>query len=369
MVHHRGRPGVRENYEAPCSSLRQCAWRSAGWSRWRAAPACRRTSSACRRARSRYRRHAPRPRLGAAGRGQPRQDRHPSARQCPRRVRRAGRAGARRRAQPRRAVLHLARRHDRQPALRGAVGRGRARRARAAAARRQQHARARRRPDRRSTRIRTSRCGCSTRSPIAAFASASSSRTSRASTGACTTSRSPRTTRRRSSAGATSATNTSAPTPRWRSATSTSSPSARWCARSRASFDAYWNSESAYPAASLIRAAPMAQRRCAKSGRSSTAARRRRSTSMRCAPPRWCASCWRGSLPLEWAPARVVSDDPSKVLHPPERTDLHMLPRLVGGARRAGAPARPRLAVLRADEGRRRRRCARLPSAACRCAS
>src|SRR4029077_17933087 len=30
----------------------------------------------------------------------------------------------------------------------------------------------------------------------------------------------------------------------------------------------------------------------------------------------------------EWAPARMVSDDPSKVLHPPERRDLHMLQKL-----------------------------------------
>jgi putative cardiolipin synthase len=35
-----------------------------------------------------------------------------------------------------------------------------------------------------------------------------------------------------------------------------------------------------------------------------------------------------GDMPLEWAPARVVSDDPSKVLHPPERRDLHMLQKL-----------------------------------------
>jgi putative cardiolipin synthase len=44
-----------------------------------------------------------------------------------------------------------------------------------------------------------------------------------------------------------------------------------------------------------------------------------------------------GTLPLEWATARVVSDDPSKVLHPPERTELHMLPRLEAAL---GAPQR-----------------------------
>jgi putative cardiolipin synthase len=35
-----------------------------------------------------------------------------------------------------------------------------------------------------------------------------------------------------------------------------------------------------------------------------------------------------GSLPLDWATARVVADSPSKVLHPPERKDLHMLTQL-----------------------------------------
>jgi len=32
-----------------------------------------------------------------------------------------------------------------------------------------------------------------------------------------------------------------------------------------------------------------------------------------------------GELPLEWSAARVIYDDPSKVLAPPERTDLHMM--------------------------------------------
>jgi cardiolipin synthase C len=44
-----------------------------------------------------------------------------------------------------------------------------------------------------------------------------------------------------------------------------------------------------------------------------------------------------GTLPLEWAHAHVVSDDPSKVLAPPERTELHMLPRLEAAV---GAPQR-----------------------------
>ena len=42
-------------------------------------------------------------------------------------------------------------------------------------------------------------------------------------------------------------------------------------------------------------------------------------------------------LPLQWVPARVVQDDPSKVLHPPERDELLMLPRLEAAL---GKPAR-----------------------------
>ena len=68
---------------------------------------------------------------------------------------------ARRRTQPRRAVLHLARRHDRRPAVRRAVAGRRARRARAPAARRRTTPRASTRRSRRSMRTRTSRCGCS----------------------------------------------------------------------------------------------------------------------------------------------------------------------------------------------------------------
>jgi cardiolipin synthase C len=89
------------------------------------------------------------------------------------------------------------------------------------------------------------------------------------------------------------------------------------------SFDAYWNSESAYPAASLIRRTDQqtpwaAVRDDPAAGKYLEAVR---------ATP-LLRELLAGTLPLEWAPARVVSDDPSKVLHPPERTELHMLPRL-----------------------------------------
>ena len=44
-----------------------------------------------------------------------------------------------------------------------------------------------------------------------------------------------------------------------------------------------------------------------------------------------------GKLPLEWVDARLVQDDPSKVLHPPDRKDLHMLPRLESALGKPGS--------------------------------
>ena len=49
-----------------------------------------------------------------------------------------------------------------------------------------------------------------------------------------------------------------------------------------------------------------------------------------------------GTVPLEWVAARLVSDDPLKIVHPPERKDLQMLPRL---QRALGAPANELLLV------------------------
>jgi putative cardiolipin synthase len=101
-------------------------------------------------------------------------------------------------------------------------------------------------------------------------------------------------------------------------------------------FDAYWNSPSAYPAASLIpksRATGDARDTWDKLHERPEAARYvealRRTTLVRDLLAR--------SLQLDWTQARVVSDDPSKVLNPPEKTELHMLPRLqaaVGEPRR-----------------------------------
>ena len=99
-----------------------------------------------------------------------------------------------------------------------------------------------------------------------------------------------------------------------------------------ASFDAYWNSESAYPAASLIRRTEPQTPWAAMREHPDAV---KYLDAVRATP--LLGRLLAGSLPLEWAQARVVSDDPSKVLAPPERTELHMLPRLEAAV---GAPQR-----------------------------
>ena len=94
-------------------------------------------------------------------------------------------------------------------------------------------------------------------------------------------------------------------------------------------FDLYWNSESAYPAASVI---PRATRDGAARLREGWEKTReqpdalRYVTAVRGTP--LVRQLLEGELQLEWTTARVIHDDPSKVLQPPERTELHMLPRL-----------------------------------------
>ena len=104
-------------------------------------------------------------------------------------------------------------------------------------------------------------------------------------------------------------------------------------------FDAYWNSASAYPVAALIRpAGPQAGERVRAAWTRLNADPR--ATHYRGGPARHrhrAAAHRRRAWPLEWAPARMVSDDPAKVLHPPERKDLHMLPLLEAAL---GRPAR-----------------------------
>jgi putative cardiolipin synthase len=97
------------------------------------------------------------------------------------------------------------------------------------------------------------------------------------------------------------------------------------------SFDAYWNSESAYPAASLVTTPP----RKMWQHTADDPAAAKYLDAIRATP--LVKDLLAGGHPLEWAPARLVSDDPAKVLQPPERSELHMLPRLVAAL---GEPAR-----------------------------
>lgn len=101
-------------------------------------------------------------------------------------------------------------------------------------------------------------------------------------------------------------------------------------------FDRYWNSPSAWPAASLLappphdtlertRAAWPAMRARPQAQRYLEAVRRMALSERLLA----------GTLPLEWVPAHVVSDDPSKVLLPPERADVQLLPHLEAALGRA----------------------------------
>jgi len=96
-----------------------------------------------------------------------------------------------------------------------------------------------------------------------------------------------------------------------------------------AQFDAYWNSASAYPAASLFPPASQsdAERQRAEWKRASAGPSAVRYLHALGATP-LVKELLGGRLPLQWVPAHVVTDDPDKVLHPPGRRDLHMLPRL-----------------------------------------
>ena len=95
------------------------------------------------------------------------------------------------------------------------------------------------------------------------------------------------------------------------------------------SFDTYWNSASAYPVASLLPRPSDALR----------AQLRDEWTTVRDAPPagryleavrnqRFVEAILAGTLSVEWVSARLLADDPAKVVKPPEDTALHMLPQL-----------------------------------------
>jgi cardiolipin synthase C len=95
-----------------------------------------------------------------------------------------------------------------------------------------------------------------------------------------------------------------------------------------AAFDVYWNSASAYPAASLIPPpAPESATQIRAAWRDEKGPQAERyGEALRTTP--LVRQLLAGELPLEWTHAHVLHDDPAKVLHPPEMRELHMLPRL-----------------------------------------
>jgi len=94
-------------------------------------------------------------------------------------------------------------------------------------------------------------------------------------------------------------------------------------------FDLFWNSEPAYPAANVIPAigrdeATRVREAWAIAGQQSDALRYVSAVS----DTPLVRALLNGELKLEWTTAQVIHDDPSKVLHSRESTELHMLPRL-----------------------------------------
>jgi len=105
-----------------------------------------------------------------------------------------------------------------------------------------------------------------------------------------------------------------------------------------AQFDAYWSSESAYPLASLVPAADASAAATVREAWSRLSAGAEaaqyldavRETAL-------VQELVAGKLEVEWVSARLVSDDPDKVLHPPERRDVQMGPRLQAAMGRPSA--------------------------------
>ncbi len=95
-------------------------------------------------------------------------------------------------------------------------------------------------------------------------------------------------------------------------------------------FDLYWNSDSAYPAASILGPAgpdarAMLEAQFAAAHASPAAEdylKALRETPL-------ATQLLKGQLPLEWAEVQLVYDDPAKTLDAEERTDLLLLPKLV----------------------------------------
>jgi putative cardiolipin synthase len=103
-----------------------------------------------------------------------------------------------------------------------------------------------------------------------------------------------------------------------------------------AQFDLYWNSASAYPARLLVGEATPDARAALEARFAATRAdghSRAYLETARDTP--LLAALLRRELSLEWASARVVTDDPAKTLDRTERTDVLLLSRLTAGATRS----------------------------------
>jgi putative cardiolipin synthase len=94
-------------------------------------------------------------------------------------------------------------------------------------------------------------------------------------------------------------------------------------------FDRYWNSASAWPASALLAPPPASAQEDTQRYWDRQRARpeaQRFLEAVRRLP--LLAQMVDGTLSLDWVPARVVSDDPGKVLQPADRKDLQILPLL-----------------------------------------
>jgi len=97
-----------------------------------------------------------------------------------------------------------------------------------------------------------------------------------------------------------------------------------------ASFDAYWNSASAYPASAVVPPAPAGTAPVTAASWAALANDPKAKAYLDAVrssvviPQRLAADRFH-----EWTRATMLADDPAKVLHPDDRVDLHMLPRLL----------------------------------------
>ena len=94
-------------------------------------------------------------------------------------------------------------------------------------------------------------------------------------------------------------------------------------------FDLFWNSASAYPAASLLPAAePDGVARLQASWDANRGRPEAREYIDATSKTPLVAQVIQGQVDFEWTTAHVLHDDPAKALQPTDRTDLQMLPKL-----------------------------------------